>query len=117
MDDFHAYHVKCLLPLHAEINRHLIHVENEIPVMIMTREEWAHEIHVVYCLSCNALGLALCFICAHTIHARIGMHESLHCTAPSNKVLALNSGERDDALMKRLNVCTVMPACAAQRYA
>ena len=61
-------HYKRLLPYHAEVDRRLIHVEDETSVVMWALEEWAHELHVIQFLRRGVLGLALCFVRAHTIH-------------------------------------------------
>ncbi len=92
MDGFYTHNFKCFLPRHAEVDRCLIHVEDETPLAMWAQEECTYEVHVVQCLRRNLLGLALCLVRPHTIHKQMGTHELLHGTAPSNKVLCIELG-------------------------
>jgi hypothetical protein len=55
-------------------------------------KELTLEIHVVQCLCHDIIGLVLGFMRAHAIHERIGTHELLHGTAPSDEVLGIELG-------------------------
>jgi len=83
---------QCPLCCHAEEDRRLIHVQDEPPVAMWALEEWAHEIDVFRRFLRDVLGLALCFVRAHTIHKWMGMQEALHGTAPCNEVLHVELG-------------------------
>jgi len=98
VDGFYTHNFKCFLPRHAEVDRRLIHVEDVTPVAKWAQDECAYLVHVVQCLRRDLLRLALCLVRPHTIHERVGAHESLHITAPSNKVLPIELGGEGQGL-------------------
>ncbi len=74
MDGFPTNQFQRLFHAHRKIGQRLIHVEDEMPVVMTAKEEGMNEAHVVACLRLNFLGLALAYVRAHLIDKQLSMH-------------------------------------------
>jgi hypothetical protein len=97
--------LKRALGIHGEIDRRLVHVDDNTPVVILTKDFYAHEQHEVKGLALNFGLHALQHVRAHLIGEQMGSHEAFYGAAVCCEALRAELGreklrpQHDDKLV------------------